>query len=90
MKAFTADGVFKIARFTDVPCIILPVVLCGRESWLLTLSEERRLRLFENWALRGIFGPERNGVTGKWVQLHSEELYDFYWSTNIRLIRSRK
>ena len=28
--------------------IILPVVLCGCETWSLTLSDERRLRVFEN------------------------------------------
>ena len=30
----------------------LPVVLCGCESWSLTLREERRLRVFENGVLR--------------------------------------
>ena len=44
--------------------IILPVVLCGRETWSFTLREERRLRVFENRVLRGIFGPKRDGVTG--------------------------
>jgi hypothetical protein len=32
--------------------IILPVVLYGCETWLLTLREERRLRVFENTVLR--------------------------------------
>jgi len=45
--------------------IILPVVLHGCETWSLTLKEERRLRVFENRVLRGIFGPKRDGVTGK-------------------------
>ena len=39
--------------------IILPFVLCGFESWLLTLREERRLRVFDNRVLRRIFGPKR-------------------------------
>jgi hypothetical protein len=34
--------------------IILPVVLYGCETWLLTLREERRLKLFENRVLRRI------------------------------------
>ena len=38
--------------------IILPVVLYGRETWSLTLSEERRLSEFENRVLRRIFGPK--------------------------------
>ena len=39
--------------------MILPVVLYGCETWLLTLREESRLRVFENRVLRRIFGPKR-------------------------------
>jgi len=39
--------------------IILPVVLYGREAWSLTLTKERRLRVFENRVLRKIIGPKR-------------------------------
>jgi hypothetical protein len=37
--------------------IILPVDLYGCETWLLTLREERRLRVFENRVLSRVFGP---------------------------------
>jgi hypothetical protein len=37
--------------------IILSFVLYGCETWSLTLRKERRLRIFENKALRRIFGP---------------------------------
>jgi len=37
---------------------------CG--TWSLTLREERRLRVFENRVLRGIFGLKRDEVTGEW------------------------
>ena len=43
---------------------ILPVVLCGCETWSLTLREERRLRAFENRVPGRIFGPKRDEVTG--------------------------
>jgi hypothetical protein len=43
--------------------IIVPVVLCGCETWSLTLREEHRLRVFENRVLRRIFGPKRVEVT---------------------------
>ena len=56
--------------------IILLVVLYGCETWLITLREECRLRVFENRVLRGIFGPKRNEVTGEWGKLHNEELND--------------
>jgi len=54
--------------------IIFPVVLYGRETWSLTLREERKLRLFENMVLRRIFGPRRDEVTGEWRRLHNEFL----------------
>jgi len=70
--------------------IILPVVLCGCETWSLTLREERRLRVSENRVLRRIFGAERDEVTGECRKQHNEELNDFYWSPNIvRVIKSR-
>jgi hypothetical protein len=63
----------------------------GCETWSLILKEERRLRVFENRVLRGIFGPKRDEVTGEWRKLHSEELNDLYSTTNIaRVIRSRR
>ena len=58
------------------------------ETWSLTLTEERRLGLFENRVLRQIFGPKRDEVTGVWRKLH-EELNDLYSSSNIvRVIKS--
>ena len=70
--------------------IILPVVLHGCETWLLTLREERRLKVFENMVLRGIFGPKRDEVTGEWRKIHNEKLNDLYCSPNIvQVIKSR-
>ena len=70
--------------------IILPVVLCKRETWSLTSREERRLRVFENRALRRIFGPMKEEVTGECRRLHKEELNDLYSTPNIiRVIKSR-
>ena len=54
--------------------ILLLVYAC--ETWSLTLREERRLRVFENRVLRGMFGPKRDEVTGEWRKPHNEELYD--------------
>jgi hypothetical protein len=55
------------------------------------LSEERRLRVFENRVLRRIFGLKRDEVTGEWRRLHNEELYDLYSSPKIFwVIKSRR
>ena len=71
--------------------LILPVVLCGYETWSLTLREERRLRVSENKVLRRIFGPKRDEVTGEWRKIHNEDLNNPYSSPNIfRVIRSSR
>ena len=41
--------------------------------------------------LSRIFGTKRDDVTGKWIRLLNEELYDLYCSSNvIRVIKSRR
>jgi hypothetical protein len=42
----------------------------------VTLTEEHRLRMFENRVVRRIFGPKRDEVTGEWRKLHNEEFCD--------------
>jgi len=70
--------------------IILPVVY-GCETWLLTLKEEHRLRVFENSLLRRIFGPKRDEVTGELRKLCNEELNDLQSSPIIvRVIKLRR
>jgi hypothetical protein len=52
------------------------------------LREVFRLRVFENRALRRIFGSKRDEITEKWRRLHNEELNDLYCSHNfIRVIK---
>jgi len=78
---------FKIKVYAT---IILPIVLYECETWLLTLREERRPRVFENRVLRRIFVPRRDEVTGEWRKLHNEELNDLYSSPSIvQVIKSR-
>jgi len=58
--------------------IILPFVLYGCETGLLTLREEHKPVVLENRLLRRRFEPEMDKVTRKWQRLHNEELNDLY------------
>jgi hypothetical protein len=71
---------FKNIEIRTYSTKILLVVLYGRETLSLTLREERRLRVFENRALRIILGPKREEVIGGWRKLYTEELQDFHSS----------
>jgi hypothetical protein len=52
------------------------------------VSDIRRLRMFENRVLRGIFGLKRE-VTECWRKLHNEKLHSLYSSPRIiRMIKS--
>jgi hypothetical protein len=47
--------------------------------------------VFENKALRKIFGPKRDEATGGWRKVHNEELRDLYSSpSTIRIIKLRR
>jgi len=46
------------------------------------VREERRLRVFGNRVLRGIFGPKKDEVTGGCRRLFNQELNDLYSSPN--------
>jgi len=47
--------------------------------------------MFENRALRSIFGCKTDEVAREWRKVHKEELNDLYSSPNtVRVIKSRK
>jgi hypothetical protein len=72
-------------------CYILPVVLCGCETWSLALREEQRLSVFESRVQRRIFGPKMAAVTGGWEKMHNGELHELYSLPSIiRIIESRR
>jgi hypothetical protein len=62
----------------------------GCKTWLFTLREKCKLRIFENRVLRTVFGPKTEEVTGEWRILHNEQINDLYCSPDIiRVINSR-
>ncbi|KAJ4428016.1 hypothetical protein ANN_24030 [Periplaneta americana] len=87
-KLLSSSLLSKNLKVRIYKTVILPVVLYGCETWTLTLKEEHRLRVFENKALRKIFGPKGDEVTGEWRKLHIEELQSS--PDIIRNIKSRR
>ena len=96
MLSFSADLLFSRLPYKNLKIkiygtIILPVVLYGCETWSLTLREERRLRVFQSWVLRKIFGPKVDEVKEEWRKLHNAELNDLYSSPiTVRVIKARR
>jgi hypothetical protein len=54
----------------------------------MKLREEHRLRVYENMALRRIFGCKREEVAGQKRKLHNEELFNLHASQNIMVNKS--
>jgi hypothetical protein len=76
----------KIYRST-----VLPVVLCGWETWSLTLREGHRLRVIKNGVPRRIFWTKRDDIIGGSRSLHNEALNNLFFSSDIiRTIKSRR
>jgi hypothetical protein len=57
--------------------------LYGSETWSLTLKDQHTVRAFKNRVLRIIIEPKRKKLTWGWRNMHNEELYKFYASSNI-------
>ena len=55
----------------------------GLELGLISLKEDQRLRVFQNRAMKNIFGSKRAEVTRGCRKLYTEELRDLYVSRNI-------
>ena len=71
--------------------LVYTVITKPHPTWSLTLEEERRLRMFKNRVLRGIYGYKRDEVKRMWRKPHNEELIDLYSSPNIvRVIKWRR
>ncbi|KAJ4434168.1 hypothetical protein ANN_16490 [Periplaneta americana] len=61
------------------------------ETWTVTLTDEHKLRVFENKVLRKIYVAKRDEVIGEWRKLHNTELHALYSSPDIiRNIKARR
>ena len=67
--------IIRIKIYRNIP---LSVVLYGCETWPLTSSKEKWIRVSENRALKKLFGSKRDEVTADLRRLHNEELHDLY------------
>lgn len=58
-------------------------MLYGFETWSLTVREEYGHRVLVNRLLRKVFGSKSEEVVRRRKKLHSEEVYDYYFSSTI-------
>jgi hypothetical protein len=56
----------------------------------MTLWGEHRMRVFENRALRRLFGPKRHEMVRGWRKLHEEEVHNLHSLPSIIRMMSRK
>ena len=63
-KCLSSSLLSKNTQIKIYATVILPLVMCSCEAWIVTLRKESRLRVFENGVLRKIFGPMRDEITG--------------------------
>jgi hypothetical protein len=55
------------------------------------MHSQTTTEVFGNRALRRIFGPKRDEVTGEWRKLHNEELHDLHSTPSIiRIYKKRR
>jgi hypothetical protein len=64
-------------------CFILFVTVYVYGTWLLTLRDKRRLRVFEKRVFGRIFLCKRDEVYWECRKVHNEELNDIYCSPNV-------
>jgi hypothetical protein len=56
----------------------------------VTLREEREFGVFEKGVVRIIFGHKGREVTGRWRELHNEELHNFSTPDTPTVVDSRR
>jgi hypothetical protein len=61
--------------------LIRPVLTYVSETWTLSKTNERRLRLFEREVLRCIFGAKQEN--GTWRKRYKYEIYEIFNESNI-------
>ena len=80
----------KNLKFKIYRTIILPVVLCGRETWLFIFREERRVRILRIGCWGEYLGLRGTRRKREWRKPHNDELNYLYSSPNIvRVIKTR-
>ncbi|KAJ4430000.1 hypothetical protein ANN_22204 [Periplaneta americana] len=85
-----ADGVTMLGENPQTIRENTEILLEASKAIGLEVNPEKT-KVFENKALRKIFGAKRDEVTGEWRKLHNTELHALYSSPDIiRNIKSRR
>ena len=76
-RIFVFQFAVQILRIKMYRTISLPV-LYEYKIWSLTLREEHTPKVVESRVLKGVFGIDRDEMTGELRKLHNEELNDLF------------
>ena len=76
-RIFVFQFAIQILRIKIYRTISLPV-LYEYKTWSLTLREEHTPKVVESRVLKGVFGIDRDEMTGELRKLHNEELNDLF------------
>ena len=88
-KQFKNKALSRRTKVTLYKTLILPVLLYGAETWVLTTADEALLGVFERKILRRIYGPIC--VNNEYRRRMNQELYELYSDMDIvRRIRIQR
>ena len=76
-RIFVFQFAIQILKITVYRTISL-LVLYECKTWSLTMRKEHTPTVVESRVLKGVFGIDRDEITGELRKLHNEELNDLF------------
>jgi hypothetical protein len=89
-KLLTNKPLSKNSKMSVYKTIIRPVVTYGSETWVMNITHEEKLKIFERKILRSIYGPVQDS-NNEWRVKTNQEIEALMKEENIvRFIQSQR
>jgi hypothetical protein len=89
-KLLTNKLLSKNSKMSVYKTIIRPVVTYGSETWMMNITHEEKLKIFERKILRSIYGPVQD-TNNEWRVRTNQEIEALIKEENIvRFIKSQR